>query len=155
MPDETLTITKRMRSFLDNRRERDPYRLATQFIRGCDKEDLLPLLANEFWRLIRSDVRSAEVRALTGGQAKPRIVEAATLGELAELLDKPYRIGDGTPSQRFRDMTIADHKNRIEMLNANIEGMKRSRDLHLEAIRILTKHGADTLAELENQEVAA
>ena len=150
-----MTLRERMRAFV-SKREGSPEQLAVAFLRTVTKADLEPLLVEEFKWLERTHVRMAEISLL---RSAPRTLHTAErtrglLADLAPLLDKPYRIGDGR-ARRFGELTSEEHLVRIEMLRANINGMQRDIALHERALQLIEQHAVSCLDEIGACEVAA
>lgn len=147
-----MNLRAEIRSFLDAHEGREPEELAAMFVRGCDKDDLLPLVVEAFKWQVRDMVRLAEVEALDALAPVRQLpsVTATALGELADLLDQPYRIGDGQP-RRFGAMTTAEHETRVAMLAGQISGLQRDVELHRRAIAAIEESGATCLDDVASR----
>lgn len=152
------TLHARMRAFLGAHRDRDPHQLAEQFARGCAKTDLLPLVAEKFWTLIRADVRLDEFETFRASADRPSLARARneiTLADLAPLLDEPYRVGDGK-TRRFRHMTAIEHQTRIALLHGQMTGLQRAIEVHEAALSLIATHGVACLDDIPpSEELAA
>lgn len=145
-----------MRGFA-KQREGTPDELATAFLSTVTKAELQPLLVEEFKWIERNRVRLAEIALLRS--SSPRSLHTAertsgVLADLAPLLDKPYRIGDGH-ARRFGELTTEEHRVRIEMLRANINGMQRDIALHERALQLIEQHAVSCLDEIGMAGLAA
>lgn len=153
-----MNLRQEMRAFTAAHEGRDAAELAEMFARGCRKIDLLPLLIEEFKWVIRDNVRALEIVTLRAAapvrSRRTREAVRASLSELAPLLDKPYRIGDGQ-LRRFGAMSADEHRTRVLMLRANINGLERDIELHERAITIIEARGASCLDEITDARVAA
>lgn len=144
-----MNLRSEIRNFANAHEGRAPEDLAAMFIQGCHPGDLLPLVVEAFKWEIRAAVRAAEVAALSAlpVAGRPEFRRAGLDDDLRELLDRPYRIGDGH-QRRFGAMTPDEHLTRIAMLESNIAGLQRDIDLHRRAVATCAEYGIACLDEL-------
>lgn len=144
-------LRKRLRGFVAAHTGAKPERIAELFIQSCRKADLVPLLVEEVKWLERAGVRLAEISVLSASVPVRPTQTLGTirsgLGDLAALLDEPYRIGDGVV-RRFGALTVEEHRTRILMLEANIAGLARDVAIHQQAIDFCEQHGVSSLDEI-------
>lgn len=150
---DTFDVRKAIRSFLDAHDGREPVELAEMFLRMCRKQDLAPLVEDEFKWAIRNKVRAAEADVMSSMPTFKRRT-TASLDGLEVLLDMPYRIGDGT-ARKFGEMTADEHRTRIVMLDAQVAGLRRDIALHERAIVLIEQHAVGCLDEIGVMAVAA
>jgi hypothetical protein len=65
----------------------------------------------------------------------------------AELLDTVFAIGDGTKVS-WRDATVTQHEQRVELLTKMIVGTTETAAMHIRAVRMIKDAGVDTLGQL-------
>lgn len=130
--------------------------LAVTFLREHPRSSLLPLLAGEFARLQREETRVHETLALSDTAIHRPLHTAESvrrsLGDLAAILDSPYRLGDGSGERPARDMTEQDWVTRKAMLTAQAAGLQRSIEVCDRAIELIRRAGVRTLGEIESQQ---
>lgn len=147
----TDTLTARMRAFVAGRHDDDAESAASAFLAVVTKKDLHPLVAHAFRDLIRREVRLLEVEVIAAGGSERR--GESLDASLAALLNEPYRIGDGAV-RRFGAMTADEHRTRIALLDGQMAGLIRSRQLHEEAIAVIEARGVSSLDDLTVRKAA-
>jgi hypothetical protein len=140
-----VSVRADIRDFADAHAGREPEELAQMFLRGCRREDLLPLVIDEFKLILRDQIRMREIEALSA--SRPASAARSCLGDLAPLMDLPYRIGDGHP-RRFGALTAQEHRVRVLMLQNTIGGLQRDVGLHERAIALIEGRGVSCLDEI-------
>jgi hypothetical protein len=85
------------------------------------------------------------IKALT--PALGRMAAQIRFEVTAELLDTVFATGDGTRVS-WRDATVAQHEERIEMLSKMIAGTAETAAMHMRAIEMIKDAGVDTLGQL-------
>ena len=68
----------------------------------------------------------------------------------AELLDTVFATGDGT-RVTWRDATVAQHEERIDMLAKMIDGTAETAAMHMRAVQMIKDAGVENLAQLTDQ----
>lgn len=147
-----VTLHSRLRGWRDEHPGLSAEELCDGFLQTVDREDLAPLVVQEFVGLQRSDVRAIEFAAVQAMATRTpartaesvRAAVKTELGVLAPLLDQTYRIGDGH-ERRAGEMTLAEWETRKRMLLAASDGIARSIEVCNEAIRLIRKHHVLTL----------
>lgn len=149
-----MTLQSEMVVYLGDHPDLDATHLADGFLKSKTKAALVPLLAEEFDHLSRRKVRLVEALALGSGSAgAPRRVTTAdavrtALGGLVELLDQPYRVGDGH-TRRGGEMTERDWLTRKAMLMAQRQGIERAVAVCDQAIEAIRRAGVETLGQIK------
>lgn len=149
-----MNLRAEIRKFADAHDGRLPEELAEMFLRTCEKGDLLPLVCDEFKRNERTNVRLAEIESLRGLERRTLVSVSVALEEFADLLDKPYRIGDGH-ARLFGKLTAEEHRVRIEMLRMQLSGLERDIELHESAIALLEEQGVSCLDDIVAAQLVA
>lgn len=65
----------------------------------------------------------------------------------AELLDSVFRTGDGTEVS-WREATVAQHEQRIELLSKMVAGTAETAAMHMRAVEMIKDAGAETLGQV-------
>lgn len=130
--------------------------IAESVLKRCSKRDFVPILMREIEDARRRHVRRIEIEVLSAPRAELNgRARAVHLEDLAEILDQPYRIGDGNGARLFRMMTREEHVARLTMLRGLIAGAERSLRAHEQAIELIDRHGVSCLDELDRRAIAA
>jgi hypothetical protein len=116
-------------------------------------DDLVSLLEMEIEHQLRNGAREIE----RGAQLKDLMArfEGATASDSPRashafklLLTTPFKLGDGSPEATWGTATIAQHRQRMALLDLQIQGLITTRDRHATAIEMIEAAGVKCLNDL-------
>ena len=127
--------------------------IAEAIAKTLSTEDLVSLLQAEIEHELRNGAREIE----RGAQLKDLMARfnGATAAESPRssqafklLLITPFKLGDGSPETTWGAATIEQHRQRIALLDLQIQGLVTTRDRHATAIEMIEAAGVKCLNDL-------
>ena len=135
----------------------DPMDLAVKMVRGMNKESLIFLISEEIkhaqrclTRFVERDAFVHEIRKKFSSIAS---IDFESSKKFAELFKREFRIGDGRVVT-YGAATLADHRQRVQMLTAQVLGIQKTIEFHEWAIEQITSAGVKCLNEISRLEAA-
>lgn len=143
-----------LRAVIDSMPDYDSDLIARAALEQLSADDLVALLTREIDHIRRMFARNAErsgdigaLLARFGDRATPPM--STTRGpSLVATLATRFSLGDKS-AVAWGQATIEQHQLRIGLLDRQIEGFQRTRDLHLGAIVAISRAGVSCLDEIE------
>jgi hypothetical protein len=130
----------------------DRWLAATLLKQIRSKAELVPLIAEEFQHLRRTQTQRLEAHALRSMTTQrlrkptPQAIQA-DLDAVRDLMDRRYALGDGR-RPRFGAMTANEHQVCIDMAMTQINAQQQRIALHRRAIAIIDAAGVGCLDEV-------
>lgn len=136
--------------------ERDAHGIAIDVLAKCTKNDLLPLVEDEVVNHMRNAVRGVEratfqslYKGVELSQSGVEYVSApASRDAFRSLFHKKFALGDGR-EVLWGKATVEEHKQRVEMLRKQRDGIDSTIQGHMQAIITLEESGARCLDEMD------
>jgi len=143
-----MTLRDKIVKALDPDPDVDAGLVAENLLGQVTKAELLPLLVDEVERVQRTRVRLVERRAFgqsVGGSAA--VVSQRARPRLTEVYGEVFALYDGRRVS-WGEATVEQHRERVERLRIQRQGLTRTIERHEEAIRTCEEHGVDRLLDV-------
>jgi len=143
-------LLEKIQKAIDENPEADVYFLAEMILDNLERAELVYLIAEEIKHRKRQNVREVEHKIFQKffEKGSENEVKIGTAKELQELFKAHFALGDGQEAV-FGKATVEEHEQRVVMLGKDIAGLERTKQLHLEAIRIIEEAGVTCLEEIK------